>query len=232
VYYWVSKTLQEFAWPLSVGLLALGWAAYQANRRGNRRQFALTLLAFFYLAVCSLPAVAFWLRSPLEDAVPGRAVDDYPKAQAILVLGGSATRREPPRFEAEEIRGGRLLAAARLYRLGKAPVIVVTGGNPYKGRAEAEDMREVLVAMGVPEGAIWLESRARNTDVLLVTSALHMRRSLALFAGTGLKITPVPTSRETAEAGLGWASFIPSAVALSSSSYSLKEYLGHWVGKF
>ena len=114
-------------------------------------------------------------------------------------------------------------------------------------------MAEALVSMGVPPEAIIEENRSRNTwenvvniqallddagadDLILVTSALHMPRSLAIFRTQGLDPIPAPTDFLVTAAD--WEFFlrpdvevqlfnlIPSADDLRLTSMALKELIG------
>ena len=111
-------------------------------------------------------------------------------------------------------------------------------------------MGELLRAWGVPEEAILLETESRNTDenalyskrpleahglkhILLVTSALHMPRALALFRASGIDAVPAPTDFEVVDRGdrtlMPW---LPDAAALEGSTRAIKEYLGlgvYWI---
>ena len=105
----------------------------------------------------------------------------------------------------------RLLHGFRLYRAGKAPLILISGGHvPMFGmgtQTEAEAARSVLEEWGVPESAILVDTRSKNTvengtfsrdllasrgihRALLVTSALHMPRAVAAFRKAGLEVEP------------------------------------------
>jgi uncharacterized SAM-binding protein YcdF (DUF218 family) len=111
---------------------------------------------------------------------------------------------------------------------------------------EAEAGRLFLLDLGVPEGAILLEDEALTTrgnavfvaelleqqsieGLLLVTSALHMRRSVAAFRAVGLDPVPVATDFEVSSGELGLRDFLPSAAALSSSTRAVHEWVGYWV---
>jgi len=61
--------------------------------------------------------------------------------------------------------------------------------------------------------------------VLLVTSALHMRRALALFEAQGLEVVPVPADHEARHrfAAVDW---LPDADALDGSARAMKELVG------
>ena len=114
-------------------------------------------------------------------------------------------------------------------------------------------MRELLDALGVPPEAIIDESRSRNTyenavfvreiveargdeELLLVTSAMHMPRSLAIFVKQGLSVSPAPVDflatkgeegRTHAPGFEGWLlKVVPSAERLELSTRALREYIG------
>lgn len=101
--------------------------------------------------------------------------------------------------------GPRAYAAAKLYREGRVKYIVPSGGVEWdtdgEMLSEANYMKRILMAEGVPEEAIIMENEATTTRenmiygalqinrktkfyqgkrVMIVTSINHMRRSLAL----------------------------------------------------
>jgi uncharacterized SAM-binding protein YcdF (DUF218 family) len=117
----------------------------------------------------------------------------------------------------------RMLHAAELYHRGLVKHLVVTGGYPEpRGGvvgSEAADMYEVLRRCQVPDSAITLEPLAQNTREnavnaarilqerfpgagrpLLITSAFHMRRSLACFAKAGVEADPFSVDFYTIDA--------------------------------
>ena len=65
------------------------------------------------------------------------------------------------------------------------------------------------------------------TDVLLVTSASHMRRAQATFARVGIEAVPAATDQQAVTQSeqtlLDW---MPDAEALFMTTVALKEYLG------
>jgi len=76
--------------------------------------------------------------------------DGRRNVDCILVLGRALRRDQPT-----EVFRARLERAARLYREGLAPRILLAGGLTGDAtRTEAEAGREVLVASGVPSAAI------------------------------------------------------------------------------
>jgi uncharacterized SAM-binding protein YcdF (DUF218 family) len=112
-------------------------------------------------------------------------------------------------------------------------------------------MAAIAEIMGVPAKAIIQESESLNTrenavntklildkreinKILLVTSALHMPRSLEIFRKVGFECIAAPTDFLTVnnENNRGWASvldLLPSADALKNTTNAIKEYVGSFV---
>ena len=125
------------------------------------------------------------------------------KADIIVVLGGGlqgASKPERPTPDLGEA-ADRMWAGAKLYNAGKAPKVLLTGGSqPWNGltTSEADGMADLMISFGVAKDDLILEDQSQNTyenavlskpflteleaqSALLVTSAFHMQRSLAVF---------------------------------------------------
>ncbi|MDG4550522.1 MAG: YdcF family protein [Candidatus Contendobacter sp.] len=249
----LTKVLSQLAYPLSTALL-LAVGAGVLLWRGRRRSGGwLLALALGWLWLWSTPAFSDWVRATLEQRHPPVLLAQLPAADAIVVLGGVTEAAAPPLRPDPNLSAAidRIWYAARLYRAGKAPSVLVSGGNlPWSdGAPESSVMAELLEEWGVPAAAIVQESASRTTRenrdrslpilrargvrrILLVTSALHMPRALALFQATELEVMPAPTDFETRFPGnahpLRW---LPDAQALADGSRAFKEYLGRWVDR-
>lgn len=205
-------------------------------------------LGFTLLAISSMPFFANSALRNLENFTKARPLEEEPNAPVIVVLGGTVAIYTDQNYPAEEVGGSRIATAARLYKLQKSAKVLVTSGIAYERpdgsrRTEADDMRALLIAAGVPADAISVEDRAQNTkenayysakllaaipatEILLVTSAYHLKRATELFRATGLVVHPVASGRFIRENPLELSDFIPSAHALSRMTSALKEYLG------
>ena len=74
-----------------------------------------------------------------------------PHADVGLVLGtGKWTRRGTPNLHFQQ----RIDAAVALYQAGKVKHLLVSGDNHVRTYDEPDDMRDALIAAGVPAGAI------------------------------------------------------------------------------
>lgn len=251
--YILSKFIGGLVSPLMLALLGGLLALLLAWRGWRRAGIGLALLCLGGLWLASTPWLAWTLAMSLETRYPPVPVQASPAADAVLVLGGAMSAPRPP--AQQHIGFGaaadRVWHAAALYRAGKARWVLLSGGGP-PGREnvapEAEAMAEVLRVLGVPASAMRLEGGSRNTlenalhslplvrqvgarRVLLVTSALHMPRALAVFqavfAGSGVTVVPASTDAEALgdepDAATAW---LPDARSLELSSRGVKEYLG------
>jgi uncharacterized SAM-binding protein YcdF (DUF218 family)/glycosyltransferase involved in cell wall biosynthesis len=170
---------------------------YRAARQ--RTLFAAVAVVFAYVLVFQTPIV-WWAAEPLRVAAAPK------KADAIVVFAGGVG-------ESGEAGGGyqeRVKQAVDLYHQGFAPRMIFSSGYVFAFQ-EAEVMKSLAVANGVPPAAITLEKEATNTrenvvlserilhaqgwrSILLVSSPYHMRRALLTWrrAAPDIEVTPTP----------------------------------------
>ena len=147
----------------------------------------------------------------------------------------------------------RYIQAIRLYKLGHIKKILITGGSgsvlrqQYK---EADFVRDELLKMGVAEEDILSENQSRNTyenavyskklldslqlkgPYLLITSAMHMKRSQKVFTKVGLNTIAYPcnfTSIDNPQ--LFTDAITPSHYSFEGWDHYLKEVVGLMVYK-
>jgi uncharacterized SAM-binding protein YcdF (DUF218 family) len=245
----LSKLLSLFIHPLSLGLLLLlaGTTTAYWWREGGLAVLGVGLVVVWFPAT---PLFADWLGGTLESRYPPARAEEAPTADAIVTLGGSVGAPQPPRVY-PDLSGAsdRVWHAARLYEAGKAPVVIASGGTlPWKDQVfrEAPVMKRLLVSWGVPADSILLESASANTyqnatntadlvaerdldRILLVTSALHMRRALATFRSAGVEAVPAATDYRVVHGPTTVLDLIPSAGALAESTGAIREYVGYIV---
>lgn len=254
MFVFLSKFLPPFVYPLGVLLILLVLAL--VVRRHPRLKNGLIIAAIVVLLIGSNRWVSYQLAKSLEwRYLP---LNPVPQADAIVVLGGGTESVQYPRPMVEvNSAGDRVLYAAYLYKQGKAPVILLSGGfiTWYNGRTTtpAQDMESLMMLMDVPQSALLLQPNSQNTyedalyssqmlkekgiqRVLLVTSAMHMPRSVALFKHQGIDVIPAPVDYGTSSAE--WdnlmsldpptllTNLLPNASSLGETTNALKEYIG------
>ncbi len=248
-----SKFLPLFIYPLGLTWILLVLALLLRKRPGWQRAAILLTIAVIWIAGNNWVATALertleWQYLPPEEFPEVDVI--------VVLSGGTEPALYPRSTVEVGSAGDRVIYGAHLYHQGVAPHLLVTGGSvPYLGERvpESQLMAELLMMLGVPESAIWQESVSRNTyenalysyeylqekgirRIVLVTSAFHMPRSVMLFEQRGFDVIPAPTDYHITEEG--WArlwephfltqlfNFFPTASNLSSTTHSLKEYLG------
>jgi uncharacterized SAM-binding protein YcdF (DUF218 family) len=243
---WLSKIATALLLPLSVVALLLVASIACALLRRARAAAALAFAALALLWTLSAPIPSAALRRPIEGRFPARPIAELPEADAIVVLGGAIEGIAPPRLRPEvNPAGDRPLYAAALYRAGKAPVVIASGGA-YAWQSQPPDshgVRDLLVEIGVPVEAIRVEDTSQTTwencvasrallgggrpRILLVTSALHMPRALGACRAAGLDAIPAATDVEALDdPGSGLLHWLPDAQTLEASDRAVKELAG------
>jgi uncharacterized SAM-binding protein YcdF (DUF218 family) len=118
-----------------------------------------------------------------------------------VVLGASVR----PDGEAGPALLRRVAHAAALHRSGRVRWLLMSGGVGRRPPAEATLMREAALRAGVPDEAVLLDDRSRNTlenarfcreiieaagwrRILVVTDAYHLPRALYSFRRFGLRV--------------------------------------------
>lgn len=117
--------------------------------------------------------------------------------KVALVLGCSKTL---PDGRSNRFFGKRIAAAAELYHAGKCRAIIVSGDNSVKGYDEPTDMKDALVAAGVPVDQIHcdyagfrtLDSVVRaqkifgQSRLIIVSQRFHNERAIYLARSLGM----------------------------------------------
>jgi uncharacterized SAM-binding protein YcdF (DUF218 family) len=246
--YYFLKILLALSRPLTLVLILLLCSLSSLHRQRIQLGKRLLALAFAVLLFSSSPFSSKFFMHSLERQFKPIKVSESPKADAIVVLGGTVSNAQPQKAEPDEPYGARLTSAYRLFKETKAPFILVASGSTYltpQGllRHESSDMKDYLQGLSVPAEAIIEESKSRNTKenfiysqqilkerqikkIILVTSAYHMPRSMKWFSKAGIETSPFPTEFNGNEGLISFQDLIPSASSLNDFSTALKEYLG------
>ena len=230
--------------PLLLLTLLLGTALLW-SRHWQRGRVFLTVVVLGLTALLLLPA---------QPALTGLLEDRFQQApplpdhiDGIIILGGmirpaiSRSRGRPTLNDAAE----RLIEGARLARLHPEAKVLFTGGSadPWKPEARESDFASrVLLDMGVDPSRLLIEDKSRNTyenavfsrklapdqgagNWILVTSAMHMPRSVGVFREVGWRVIPWPVNYLTG-AEAEWANEDVPVERLYFLSRTLHELFG------
>lgn len=239
-----TKLLSLLLFPLSQSILLSLMATVLVFFQLRRLAISTLLIAVGWLYLCSTAWFADTLLAGLENDFRPKALSVIPEADAIVVLGG-AIRGDTHMGTMPDLgqHADRLLYAAALYKAGKAPMLLLSGGASEDARPEAQLMQEALQVMGVPRQSILLERVSRNTQenaqfsatllnkhelqrILLVTSAFHMPRAVPLFERQGFEVIAAPTDFQRIVSAPVVPVWLPSVDDLQRSTVAIKEYVG------
>lgn len=246
MFFVLSKVLGYLLRPLVIicGLFVAAWF----SRKSRRRNFLYA--AFFLLFFFSNEFIANEVMNAWEIKATPFASMDKSYTYGILLSGAAKSEVGPNDRVYIGTAADRVNHTLQLYKLGKIRKVLISGGSGRLldiGEREADDLASLLNLMGIPPEDILIENASRNThesavavanlldslsrpsDCLLITSASHMRRSMATFNRAGWPCTPFAVDfhghirKYTVD-----VLFIPKLEALSWWQILLKEWTGYF----
>ena len=240
--YYINKIVGFVISPLGIAMLGGLAALLCAWRKHTRAARRIGWFAAIWLWFWMTPIAALMVGSPLEceflvdGTVP--KVETFPEAEAIVLLGGGMGADTNLSSYAEmSAAADRVWQAARLFKAGKAEMIVSTG-------VEARDCTlPLLKDFGIEEDKVSFLA-AKNTEeesktvaklglrrILLVTSAWHMKRARLMFEkfAPEVEVVCAPTDFEQtlfAPKSFSFMVVLPDANAFIVNSTAFHEWLG------
>lgn len=254
MFFFLSKTLNYLVMPLTIVVVLLFASRLLRSAFWRKRLLwtGLILLFFFTNEFVANEVMKRW-------EVDARPFDGMHKYKLGIVLTGAAIPELKPDDRVYFAKGAdRVIHTVQLYKLGLIEKILVSGGS---GRLvdiqerEADRFRDVMVLMGVPDSVIMVENWTRNThesalavkkildkqgyidhECLLITSAFHMRRSMACYRNVGLEPDDFSTDFY-AHHGIYYpdAFFVPKLDALIIWHKLVREWVGftaYWMAGY
>ena len=180
----------------------------------------------------------------LESFAPKKTISssDY---DAIAVLTGGINRGF---FEDSSSKVGeqflkRIISGLGLYESSKKPLIILGGKTLKNEPAESETAERILIELGVPKEKIILDIKSKTTyenmielakiinkykfkRVVLVTSAIHMKRSIEVAQKMGIPITAYPSAYLTDD-HIHFEDLLPTQKNIKINAILLYELLGN-----
>ena len=213
--------------------------------RWGRRWLA--IVALFYWTLSTPVGVGLLVRTLRGPYHPLTSADQARGARVVVMLGSGSMNLRASGRQVSAVTGDaglRVLEAARLFDLLGGPLVIASGGVTEHDPAAAPEsiaLQRALVSVGVPGDRILLESESKNThdealiikrmltargvtDFVLVTSPLHMARSLRTFEHEGMHATPSP-SQLVPEQTVPNPRFLPNDMWLNIGDVAIYEWL-------
>lgn len=243
----LDYTLSPLLW--SIILLILAWVTKNEKYKRISRIVAFSILLIFSNTWIYNSVLNAWTM----DILPKNKVT---KAKVGVVMGGMSIY--DPKNERVHFNQNidRLLQAIPLLKNGTLEEIIVSGGSGYLRYdefSEAKIILDYLIEIGVDTTAITGEFTSRTTyenalntveilkqkysleelqnNVIVITSAIHMRRSVACFQKLGLQVAHYSTNPASErEKQYHWEEYIvPNAHHFGAWGNLLHEIVGYSV---
>ncbi len=237
--------------PLCLEILLVGLFFLWFTRKQRTGRIIASAGVFIFLVMCYSAGPNILLRQ-LENKYPPLCLSgtfdtavgsDISSVKWIVVLGGGhiSDPNIPITSQISESTLVRLIEGIRLYKKIPGSKLILSEGKVFDVVAGSETMAEVAKAIGINQEDLILESESIDTadeaqiikpmvgdgKFILVTSAVHMPRSVALFERLGMHPIPAPTDYlviESQSASPG--DFFPSSAGMKRVEVALHEYIG------
>ena len=192
------------------------------------KRSAFSISGLTILLIFSNPLFAEWAIRQAEKPFVPINIDSLQKSDFVVVLSGDATRFD---------------TALRILEKDKAAKMIVTAGKtPWEKKQLSDGHQYMNVAkqMGIKPDKILITGVVQNTEqevveiskiipmesnLILVTSAIHMTRAKMLFENAGFETVAFPNKFFTGHKTTPMI-FNPSASALHRSSKIYREFQG------
>ncbi len=179
----------------------------------------------------------------IKSSSAASKIEEESAIKFVVVLGGGHSSDPELPLISQIGRSAlvRLIEGIRIYRKYPDAKLFLSGGGGSDPVSNAEVMARVAREIGVPERDIILETKSKDTKdealfikpivgnepFVLVTTASHIPRSMALFKKLGMNPIPAPVGHCVSEVhGLNPYSLFPSTGNLGKAELAIHEYLG------
>lgn len=203
------------------------------------------IILFFWIYLTSTPMFANLLILNLEERYPVIQVSkrDRNPDNLIVVLASGRVRNtiEGNHADLDEAGWHRTQAAIELWRQIGGRLLFNGGPTAHNGHSAADRMADLARSTGVPASAIIVDGRARDTyenllytvsqidrnrhRVWLVTSAMHLPRTMAVASNLGVSATAFPCDFR-GNKKLGWRGWLPHHKGPIDFERALHELFG------
>lgn len=253
--YIVNKIVWIVTNPMSllliIGMIAIVLACF----RRVRVAVLLGCTGILWQWLWMMPLMFRIIGAPLEHEFlkEGRVpiVESFPHADAIVLLGGSIDVNTNLNSYGEmSSSADRIWQAARLWKAGKASIIIATSSGGKDGTGD------LLHDLGIPDEKIVFLEKSRNTEeeakevqkwvqkmsgclkprkstILLVTSAWHMKRARLMFEkyAPDVGVICAPADFEYSYKVMrpfSLCEILPDTGAIIGNCIALHEWIGLW----
>ncbi len=217
--------------PLVLGLL---WF------KSSKGKASLLLFFSLFVYVLTTSTGSFLFVRPLEKSFQKEIPQ---RCDAIIVLGGGILKG-PEGHELRPHTFKRFIQGVELAKAYDAFLIVSGGTLPGSSQqAEATIMAQLAQKFEVPNEKILIDAESKSTyenaknvakivqelnlkELVLVTSAVHMKRAKMSFEKFNVRVHPYPVDYLCDYGPMSWIDFVPTRESLEANMLGLHEIVG------
>jgi len=243
--FFFKKTLGHLLMPLPIclTLLVIGLIFLFFSKRQTAGKTLVAIGTCFLLSF-SYNYIPGWMAYSLENQNTSLLNLDFIESPKFIVVLGSSHVSNPRLPEHSQLGCSgvsRLIEAIRLNRSLKNTKLIFSGWGGSDPVPNAQVMAKVATDLGLNPDSVILVTHPKDTKdeariiseivtgerFLLVTSAMHMPRSVALFRKQGADPIPAPTDyRVKKSLGFSIGRLFPSSENIVTARRATHEYLG------
>jgi uncharacterized SAM-binding protein YcdF (DUF218 family) len=250
MFFYLSKLLAFLFSPL-LWVFVLFLYSFKTKTEGRAKKSRVAALVILYLCCNSFLVDEFY--RAWEPTTPDYDLMSTKYEGAIVLggIGGIDQRQQKINFSWS---GDRLFQMLPYYHSGRIKKIIFTGGSgsiEFPENREGTYIRKYLRSIHIPDSALVIENASRNTyenavftkkmldslkikgTFLLVTSAYHLPRAMAVFKKAGYSnLVAYPTNRMSGGRRYTFDHLlIPNTDAMFSLQFLIHEWMGYLVYK-
>lgn len=244
----LKKIITVLIMPVNIVLLLL-FCALIFHWKKPKSSIRYLITAFTVLLLSTLAPLSDRFMAEIEDSYPPfTKMDSSVDYIVVLGCGHTSTDSLPVTSELATCSLQRMVEALRIFNLHPEARIITSGYSGADKTSNAEKVKQALVLLGVPaqkivtenypkdteEEAQLISPRVQGTQVVLVTNADHMPRSMGYFKNHGVYPVAAPTGYwvKDIEGKKSWGYYVPSAKKLEQTTIAWYETLGNVVQWF
>lgn len=244
----LKKVISVVIMPINMVLILLIFSLFYFRSRPSTSVKYL-VSAFLLLLVSSMPIVSDTLMVTIEDHYEAFTRSSKP-VDYIIVLGNTHSSNDALPVTSQLATGSlqRLVETLRIYNIHPEARIITSGFTGHDPVSNAEKMKQSLVLLGIPEQKIITENfpkdteeeaqlispRVQGANVVLITNANHMPRSMKYFQLAGVFPIAAPTGYwvKSQHSESSWINYVPTSRNLEQTTVIWYESLGRVVQWF
>ncbi|MBU1356294.1 MAG: YdcF family protein [Candidatus Edwardsbacteria bacterium] len=241
----IKKIISGIIMPLPVVMLLLAAGILLIwPLKKKKAGWIVTAASFLIMLLLGYGIIGDMMLSDLENRYPAPAdIETHTSVKWVVVLGGgmNSDPRLPITSQLSNGSAVRTVEGIRIYRCLPGAKLLFSGGPVFNPVPEGQGMAQLALALGVPRDEMMTEILSRDTEeqarlikhlvgtdsVFLVTSAVHMPRSMALFKNAEIPCIAAPTDfLNKKELQFNPGRLFPNSTGFRKAEAGWHEYLG------